>query len=286
VRRKKAQRQVIREKAITGLSVTQACGYLHISRQAYYQQWSRQVQQHAHEERVLDFVRSERMVQPRIGTRKLQYLMGLTQLFIGRDHLFRLLAEQRLLVPNKRAYHRTTQSHHRFHCHPNLLKAGYTATRSEQLWVADITYLPTRTGETYVSLVTDAYSRKIVGHHVDDNLRTDSVKQAFKRALKQRKKDSELVHHSDRGVQYCSREYQQLHAQYHVRCSMTDGYDCYQNALAERVNGILKSEYLLHKPKDLEEARKMVAESIDIYNQRRPHQALKYKTPDEVHRAF
>jgi len=134
--------------------------------------------------------------------------------------------------------------------------------------------------------VTDAYSRKIVGYHVDDNMKADSVKLAYSRALRQRKTNSTLVHHSDRGVQYCSNEYQQLHRQYQVKCSMTDGYDCYQNALAERINGILKNEYLLVKPKDLKEARKMVEQSIAIYNQRRPHTALKYKTPDEVHQAF
>ncbi len=211
---------------IPGLSVTQACSYLHISRQAYYQQRVRQLRRDEHEAQVIDFVRTERMVQPRIGTRKLKYLMALKQIFIGRDHLFRLLGEQRMLVSTKRAYHRTTQSHHRFHCHPNLLKAVYTATQPEQLWVADITYLPTHHGETYVSLVTDAYSRKIVGHQVDDNMQTHSVKQAFRRALKQRLKNGQLVHHSDRGLQYCSREYQQLHSKHQVQCSMTDGYDC------------------------------------------------------------
>lgn len=271
---------------IPGLSITKACSHLHVSRQAYYQQWARQVQSEKHEAIVLDFVHTERMAQPRIGTRKLKHLLSLKQIFIGRDHLFSLLSGQRLLVPTKRAYHRTTQSHHRFRCHPNLLKMGYTANKPEQLWVADITYLPTHNGDTYLSLVTDAYSRKIVGYHVDDNMQTQSVKKAFTKALKLRLKSNGLIHHSDRGVQYCSNEYQLLHTKHGVKCSMTDGYDCYQNALAERVNGILKGEYLLNKPKDLDEARKMVAESVLIYNQRRPHLALKYKTPDEVHRAF
>ena len=126
----------------------------------------------------------------------------------------------------------------------------------------------------------------IVGYHVDDNMRVESVKQAFNNALRQRKTMNTLVHHSYRVVQYCSNEYQQLHKVYHVKCSMTDGYDCYQNALAERINGILKSEYLLIKPKDLSEAKRMVEESVMIYNKRRPHTALKYKTPDEVHRAL
>ncbi|MBY7973463.1 integrase core domain-containing protein, partial [Vibrio fluvialis] len=109
---------------------------------------------------------------------------------------------------------------------------------------------------------------------------------AFLKALKKRRYEGELIHHSDRGIQYCSEEYQSLHRNYHVTCSMTDGYDCYQNALAERVNGILKVEYLLTKPNDLNEARKMVAESVKLYNEQRPHTALKYKTPDEVHRTF
>ncbi|MBE1300804.1 MAG: IS3 family transposase, partial [Alteromonadaceae bacterium] len=150
----------------------------------------------------------------------------------------------------------------------------------------DITYLPTHQGESYVSLVTDAYSRKIVGYHVDDNLKTGLVKTAFVKALRKRLREHPLIHHSDRGIQYCSHEYQALHQKYGIQCSMTDGYDCYQNALAERINGILKNEYLLTKPNNLDEARKMVKESVDIYNQRRPHTALKYKTPDEIHRAF
>lgn len=210
-------------------------------------------------------------------------------LYPGRDQLFNLLKSHRLLVPTKRAYHKTTLSHHRFYRHPNLLKPGenqINVIRPEQVWVADITYLPVRTGEAYLSLVTDAYSRKIVGYHVHDNLKAASVSQAFKKALKGRRSKQELVHHSDRGVQYCSAEYQRLHQRNNVRCSMTDGYDCYQNALAERVNGILKNEYLISKPDNIEQAKVMVDESIRTYNQYRPHLSLKYKTPNEVHRAF
>lgn len=158
--------------------------------------------------------------------------------------------------------------------------------RPEQVWAADITYLPVREGEAYLSLVTDAYSRKIVEHCVHDNLKTESVIGAYQQALKQRHCSEDLIHHSDRGIQYCSAQYQALHQQHGVHCSMTDGYDCYQNALAERVNGILKNEFLIRKPKDIAEAKVMVAESIRIYNERRPHLSLEYKTPDEVHRAF
>ena len=266
--------------------MTKACRFLCISRQAYYKQCQAQKKREIHDNAVIAFVCAERMVQPRLGARKLKYLMGLNQLYIGRDRLFRLLRGHRLLVEPKRAYHKTTQSHHRFHCHPNLIKDGFKATKPEQLWVADITYLPTHTGEAYVSLVTDAYSRKIVGYQVDDNMKTESVKRAFTRALKERTRTTPLIHHSDRGLQYCSGEYQAIHERYDVTCSMTDGYDCYQNALAERVNGILKNEYLLAKPNCLADAKKMVAESVAIYNKQRPYMALKYKTPDEVHQAF
>lgn len=156
----------------------------------------------------------------------------------------------------------------------------------EQLWVADITYLSTHEGDTYLSLITDAYSQKIVGYHLDDNMKTNTVKKSLLQALKKCSSATSLVHHSDRGLQYCSAEYQETHKKYNIQCSMTDGYDCYQNALAERVNGILKMEYLLVKPSNLEQARKLVEESIQLYNERRPHLSLKYKTPNEVHRAF
>ncbi|ASK69226.1 IS3 family transposase [Shewanella bicestrii] len=288
---KKATRETLQEKTAIGYGVTQCCRYLGISRQAYYQQCQRQTEWEQREQQVVQMVQYERLLQPRVGTRKLQYLLNkMHQIVIGRDRLFRCLRAHRLLVTPKRAYHKTTHSHHRFRCHPNLLKPSeqqVDISRSEQVWVADITYLPLQDNEAYLSLVTDAWSRKIVGYHVDDNLKTDGVLTAYKRALKQRQdKSKPLIHHSDRGIQYCSNAYQAVHAQHGVTCSMTDGYDCYQNALAERVNGILKQEFLTHKPATLEEARQMVTEAVAIYNQRRPHLALKYKTPDEVHRAF
>lgn len=239
---------------------------------------------------MVRYVQRVRLRQPRVGTRKLHYLLqgqNDAWLKVGRDRLFQILAEHRLLVQPKRAYHKTTHSFHRFYRHPNLLKPGpaqITAVAPEQVWVADITYLPAKSGPLYLSLVTDAYSRKIVGHHVHEGLHAESVAMAFRKALQQRHSRRELVHHSDRGVQYCSGLYQALHERHGVRCSMTDGYDCYQNALAERVNGILKGELLLQSPQDLAQAREMVREAVDIYNLERPHQALKYRTPDAVHR--
>ena len=270
--------------------MTQACQLLRISRQAYYQQYQRAQRRQQNEQSIVAFVQHVRIKQPRIGARKLLHMLCTqTELTIGRDRFFDLLKQHRLLVVNRRAYHKTTNSHHRFRCHPNLLKAGpgkVEASAPEQVWVADITYLPVKQGEAYLSLVTDAFSRKIVGYHVHEDLKAASVVSAYRKALCQRQTTGTLVHHSDRGIQYCSGLYQAEHAQYGVRCSMTDGYDCYQNALAERINGILKTEYLLAKPDNLEQATLMVKESIQLYNEQRPHMALKYKTPDEIHRAF
>lgn len=193
-----------------------------------------------------------------------------------------------MLIKPYRSYHKTTNSHHRIRKHPNLLKAGQgqiQPTRSEQVWVADITYIPTQEQAVYLSLITDAYSRKIVGHHVHGSLHTTPVAKAFKQAIKARQTQQRLIRHSDRGIQYCSTEYQRIHAQAGITCSMTDGYDCYQNALAELVNGILKHEFLVEQPKNSEQARLLIAQPIDLYNGVRPHLSLQYKTPDAVHQA-
>ncbi len=263
-----------------------------ISRQAYYQGLDRQDEVRKCNERVIELVRSKRLRQPRLGTRKLHHLLSDSftseGLKVGRDALFSILRQSHMLVATKRAYHKTTNSHHRFRRHPNLLKAGNERVRpcaAEQVWVADITYVPTHGGFVYLSLITDAYSRKIVGHHVHDSLRTQQVSQALKIALKHRQSCQRLIHHSDRGIQYCADDYQTIHRKHGLTCSMTDGYDCYQNALAERINGILKGEFLLQRPVDLAQARQMVDESVAIYNLERPHFSLQLKTPDEVHRA-
>lgn len=275
-----------------GLSVSRACHYMGMSRQAYYQGRQRHARCMERAQTVVQWVRQQRMRQPRVGTRKLHYMLREplqeAGIKMGRDALFDVLRSARLLVPNRRAYHKTTDSHHRFRRHPNLLKAGedqVRATGSEQVWVADITYLPTAGKFVYLSLVTDAYSRRIVGWHVHESLQTEEVAQALKMALRTRQTRQRLVHHSDRGVQYCATHYQRLHQRHGITCSMTDGYDCYQNALAERVNGILKTEFLLHRPADLLQARRMVEQSVHIYNHERVHTSLKMQTPDAVHRA-
>jgi len=161
---------------------------------------------------VVALVQPIRLRQPRIGTRKLHSLLSPSfdeaQMKVGRDQLFHILRHARLLVQPQRAYHKTTNSHHRFRRHPNLLKAGpdqVVPSGPEQVWVADITYLPTRGKFVYLSLVTDAYSRKIVGYHVHGSLQTEEVSEALKMALRGRRGSTPVIHHSDRGIQYCSR---------------------------------------------------------------------------------
>lgn len=264
-----------------------------MTRQAHYKRMACQRQEQQRDEAVVELVKQKRQRQPRIGTRKLHHLLQEplreAGIRIGRDAMFAVLGERNLLVPRKRAYHKTTHSHHHLRRHPNLLKQGaegrMVATGCEQLWVADITYVATRDRTAYLSLVTDAYSRKIVGWHVHATLQADEVGEAFRMALRSRETSQRLVHHSDRGSQYCSDAYQRLHKRHRITCSMTDGYDCYQNALAERVNGILKDELLPHRPVDLKQARAMVREAVAIYNQERPHDSLQKRTPEAVHRA-
>lgn len=224
---------------------------------------------------------------PRLGTRKLYHLLKndlyKKSIKIGRDGLFDFLRSEYLLIKQKRSYKKTTWSKHWLHKYPNLVK-DIKVDRIEKLWVADITYIETEEKTAYLSLITDAYSRKIVGHHLHESLHTEGVSKALNQAIKGRKTNNKLIHHSDRGLQYCSEEYQKIHRKNKIRCSMTDGYDCYQNALAERINGILKEEFIIIKPKTVEMARKIIEQSIKIYNNMRPHMSLSYKTPNQVHK--
>ncbi|MGS0743149.1 IS3 family transposase [Glaciimonas sp. GG7] len=272
-----------------GMSITKACQLLGISRQTYYKRIGAQVALAARNSTVQSMVTQVRLKQPRIGTRKLHYLLkdriAEAGIKLGRDGLFRSLRMSHMLVKPKRSYHKTTDSRHWMFKHPNLIKDAPKPGMAEQLWVADITYIDTRETTAYLSLVTDAHSRKIMGHHLHPTLHTDGVAKALKMALKKRATDQQLIHHSDRGLQYCSAAYQRLHQSHDVLCSMTDGYDCYQNALAERINGIIKNEFLTVKPDNFAQAAIMIDQSIQTYNHERPHLALQYKTPDAVHQA-
>jgi transposase InsO family protein len=158
--------------------------------------------------------------------------------------------------------------------------------RPNQVWVSDITYIRTGDKFAYLSLITDRYSRKIVGWHLSDNLGMEGCLEALKKALSTCRDTSGIIHHSDRGIQYCSHPYTKLLTQKGMQISMTEENHCYENGLAERVNGILKDEYMLESRfKDINQARRTCAQAIMLYNTRRPHWALKLRTPEEVHGA-
>ena len=217
-----------------------------VSRQVYYRSKKRRVKKQDLSAKIIELVIDVRMKMPRIGTRKLYHILkdSLEPLSVGRDKLFRILKANHLLVKPKRSYHITTNSHHRFRKHKDLT-IDMKVSRPEQLWVSDITYLGNRKEPCYLALVTDAYSKKIVGYDVSDSLIMEGSVRALKMAISKRiyKKDM-LIHHSDRGLQYCCEEYQQTLIKNNIKCSMTESYDPYRNAVAERVNGILKQEFI------------------------------------------
>lgn len=257
------------------------CDVFGISRQAYYKQ---KVSLRANQEQTEDIIAKVQIIRqsmPRIGTRKLYYLLD-GQLSVGRDKLFRILRANQMLVKPVRSYTKTTMSKHWLHKHPDLLKY-ITINRPEQVFVSDITYIKSRQKTHYLSLITDAYSRKIVGFHLSDDLGAGSVSKALKMAVRNRIYKNPLIHHSDRGLQYCSELYQKILTKNKIRPSMTDGYDCYQNALAERINGILKQEFLFNKSNNFQDLSLLIKQSINIYNNSRPHLALKMETPNFRH---
>jgi len=264
-----------------------ACKLLGITRQAVYQREKRIEQRSIELKPVKGMVMGLRRFMPRLGGRKLYILLkpklDERGIKLGRDGFFDYLREHRLLVQPVKRYIKTTHSKHWMKKHPNRLE-GQELKRAEQAFVSDITYVETDEGVHYLSLVTDAYSRKIMGHEVSDNMRAESVVKALRQAAQQRQTQKPLIHHSDRGLQYCSSIYQQELKRHGIEPSMTDGYDCYQNALAERVNGILKQEFLLYKCRNLNELKRLVEESIQTYNFMRPHLSLNMKTPEEMHR--
>ena len=228
-----------------------------------------------------------RIEQPRIGTRKLYHILKepLRELGIGRDRLFAILKANKMLIKPKRSYHITTNSHHRFRKHKNLIE--HLAIKSpEQVWVADITYVGNRDNPMYISLITDAYSKKIVGHYLANTLEVGASIKALRQAIKKRSyPNKQLIHHSDRGLQYCSNNYQHVLKKNNIKCSMTESYDPYQNAIAERLNGILKQEFLFQTQKtDLRTMRKIVKQSINTYNTKRPHISCNMLTPIQMHK--
>lgn len=257
-----------------------------IDRQVYYRKTRKIVSKQNKAEEVVLMINDIRKTMPRIGTRKLYHLLldKLQLMKIGRDKFFDILRANHLLIQPKRSYHVTTNSHHRFRKHQNRI-LDLEINRPEQVWVSDITYIGKRDNPCYLSLVTDAYSKKIMGYYVADNLNSESTLVALKMALKQRKNRTlPLIHHSDRGLQYCSNEYQKELNKNKVLCSMTQNSDPYENAVAERINGILKQEFMIDKyNRKAEIMKQVIKEAVDTYNEFRPHYSNYMLTPNQMH---
>jgi transposase InsO family protein len=237
---------------------------------------------------VIELVLNIRKEQPQIGTEKLYGLikndLDKMKIKIGRCKLNAILKEHGMLVRKKKTAVRTTNSHHRFRKYPNLIK-NMEITKPEQVWAADITYINTNEGFNYLHLITDVYSKQIVGFELSDNLKAESTLNALKMALKGRKyPDRNLTHHSDRGIQYCSDDYIEMLTENNLKISMTENSDPYENAIAERVNGILKQEFMIGEGfKNHLMALKEVKKSIFIYNHKRPHRSCEMLTPVQAH---
>lgn len=270
-----------------GNAVNRVCRLMNRSRQSYYKCISRQSRIDGRSKTLLRLVQPIRQIMPRIGGRKLFHMiqkdLSTHHIKVGRDRFFRWLKVQDLLVYPKKNYAHTTQSHHRFRIYNNLTQS-IQLTKPNQLWVSDITYLRTTEGFCYLALITDAYSRKIVGFDVSDSLELVGCIRALNSALQTASDLSELIHHSDRGIQYCSGKYIDILQSKGIKISMAAKGNCYENALAERVNGILKDEFNLDvKFKTKQQAIQAVRQSVYIYNMHRPHWGLNLSTPNKVH---
>ena len=207
-----------------------------------------------------------------------------TDIKMGRDKFYRFLRIHQLLVPKTKNYITTTNSKHMFKKYKNLVK-DQVPNRPEQLWVSDITYIKTENGHNYLALVTDAYSKQIMGYKLDNHMRTSLCTDALAMAIKNRKyPGKQLIHHSDRGFQYCNPKYTTFAEKNGIKMSMTEQYDPYENAVAERINRTLKYEYGLKQTiKNTEFAQKITDEAIYIYNNLRTHFSLDLRKPFEVH---
>lgn len=272
-------------------NVYQVCKVLRYSRQAYYKSCKYRDKRQFEYGLVLEEVRRIRRTLPRVGTLKLHHLLerylAHNQIKIGRDKLNKLLKDNDLLIERpSRRYISTTQSLHPFKVYKNLFN-NEQSDRPDQVWVSDITYIRTRQGFCFLALITDTYSRKIVGYDISDSLELEGCYRALKQAIgKTGNYNQKLIHHSDRGSQYCSHKYTALLKEKGIQISMADRGNCYQNAMAERINGILKQEFMLGVNfVTKKQAIKTTRQAIQIYNQDRPHRAIKLNTPNNLYAA-
>ena len=270
------------------MSITSACRQLGYSKQAFFKSRRNKQLKVCFEEMVKHKVLKIRAQLPRIGVRKLYYMIKTdlirSNIPMGRDRLFSLLRQENLLIKTKKKYTKTTYSKHWMHKYPDLVK-HLKARRPEQVWVADITYLNLGKEFGYLHLVTDAYSKKVMGYKVSADLSATHTIDALKQALRTRSYKGPLTHHSDRGLQYCSAGYVQLLIKNGIQISMTQDGSPYDNAIAERINGILKDEFGLDDTfKNLQEAEVQTKQAIKLYNQMRPHLSCSMLTPMKMHR--
>lgn len=270
-----------------GFSVGMLCEYVEMSRQNYYAARRLRQRREIDEALIVELVRRERRMQPRLGGRKLLHLLrgdlDEANVRIGRDRFFEVLAENDLLVVRKPGRPRTTNSRHSLPVFRNLLE-GRTLSAPNQAWVSDLTYIRTDEGFLYAALITDAYSRKIVGAHIGDSLEAEGCLAALEQALSDLPEGQHPIHHSDRGCQYCCHAYVERLQDRDLPISMTEIMHCYENAVAERVNGILKQEYEMDRTfRTKEQAQKGFKQAVWLYNHRRPHLKLNYRFPADVH---
>lgn len=268
-------------------SIEKICKGHSLSRDAFYKYKKRYTKRITIEDQVLEIVHKRRRILPREGARKLMISLKadfeIHNIKIGRDQLLRILRDNELLIRRKKYSSRTTNSHHRFYKYKNSIK-DVVINRSNQVWAADITYIRTLKGFCYLALITDMYSRKIVGYDLSDTLELTGCVRALKKALYQNKGLKNLTHHSDRGIQYCSNVYTNELKRKKIAISMTEENHCYENAMAERVNGILKDEFYLDQTfASVEEAKRATKNAIKLYNSERLHLSLNYKIPNNVH---
>ena len=263
------------------------CRLLGVTRQAYYQHFWHIEDVGTEQDILLDRVKQIRQEHPVIGGRKLycmlQSFLIEHQIKIGRDALFDLLSAHKLLVRKKKRRIATTWSYHWLRKYPNLIK-NWSPQMPGQLWVADITYVPFTKGFLYLSLITDAYSHKVLGYHLADNLESVHTTNALRMALESTNEPDKLIHHSDRGLQYCSSEYIELLNSRNIQISMTESGDPLENPIAERINGIIKNEYLKYfSITNKLNAMQTLERIVSKYNNQRPHQSINMLTPEVVH---
>jgi putative transposase len=263
------------------------CKFFEVSPQAYYKGLQQQQREEASEELIIEMIQQIRRSNKKMGGKKLysllQYQIQSIQPGMGRDKFFDLLGRRGLLVKRRRKYAVTTQSRHRFRTYSNML-LSFKANKPGQVWVCDITYIRVKQGFMYLFLITDGYSRKIVGWELSNSLGIEGAIKALQKAMKQCPESKGLIHHSDRGFQYCASHYTGRLKRKGIEISMAEAGNCYENAMAERVNGILKGEYGLDETfNDEQEALQATKEGIKSYNEQRPHWSLKLQIPAVVH---